>query len=970
MACFGNLTAAGISARNENTLALANINFDFSLIKFKAPKEFLQLGKALSPTRRKNAEEGSTHRTARKLGALFEQVASPPEELVKAYGRRASEISQALGARQAGKHLGLFNDHAGADATVLWAAAVSGKTAIAVALLACMLARMWDAPKATSIWVELVLKRKEQIQQICDGSGLSHHALVAASRQDITRRELAEWDASARSWLDIADTVKEEEHRKMETVLLNLSVPVDNSTDIFTSVIRVWNTAMMAMDNLCRGVPQRVYNGAVLIAITSWHLYPDVDVFGGKLKTIMQNDMLVSPGGRLTVGLEDADPESTIGVHWSLSLANLRYYGDPVFATSHMRDASRISFQDLTLVCLGSLFASWESDDFDPLFDQEKGAAFIVALWKNIERMVPGVSGYTHKVQLPQTPNTLEAKARCILSSPNHWLRLLASAAGRLLQSDIEGRATARKLVSLGCRRGRSLLQAEEKGLLPYFGLLDARVLSQFAIEDSSILLFRELAKKLKLHAKCPKAVLYLKDSGGSIETSQFATVSPLQCLGRLHDGEEKLYKSHVRWIPYSEASVSKPFYPGLSNDEVRKFDHDQIQFIEGILHCPQSLWDHQPEDTTPQPPTKELVIEDVISLLDANLLNAVSIVFDIYSSSIYDLPSVQNGDQSEHLTSLTYGKVARKRTEVIINWTLTIKPKLNISRVQRRLEAPSRPQRKRTNETNRDSAMLLAWSLRALSTAADIWPSHTNPTISLKVIERNLWAAPWLPNIDDFHFELGRNLSQTFSCIAMLETGDLIIPSKELKNVFAMSIRNTIYVAASLLADPDTECLPYESRMIIGNVGRPGVSMMIPPADPVLRKPKLESWRVINHEQLTADSKCTDMFDRTSLHLSFTGFEQPVGSTLKQGAQDLEACYLETVVTVFDGSEKIGDLAILDAMDRGLLLKKLTNSPCPHPLRPSQCPRWLVVDSWAELLEIPRGRRKRLGESPQKDVQ
>ncbi|KAI1747770.1 hypothetical protein F4782DRAFT_535045 [Xylaria castorea] len=923
MAFFGNLTAAGISARNENTLALANLNFDFSLIKLNAPKEFLQLGKALSPTRRKNAEEGSTHRTARKLGALFEQVASPPEQLVKAYGRRASEISQALGARQAGKHLGFFDDHAGADATVLWAAAVSGRTAIAVALLACMLARMWDAPKATSIWVELVLKRKEQIQQICDGSGLSHHALVAASRQDITRRELAEWDASARSWLDIADTVKEAEHRKMETVLLNLSVPVDNSTDIFTGVIRAWNIAMMAMDNLCKGVPQRVYNGAVLIAITSWHLYPDVDVFGGKVKTIIQNDMLVSPGGRLTVGLEDADPESTVGVHWSLSLANLRYYGDPVFATSHMSDASRISFQDLTL-----------------------GATFIVALWRSIERIAPGVSPYTHKAQLHQTPDTPEAKARCILSSPNHWLRLLASAAGRLLESDMESRATARRLVSLGCRRGRSLLQAEEKSLLPYFGLLDARALSQFALNESSVFLFRELANKLRLDAKCPKVIIHLRDSGSGVKTDQFATVSPIQCSRRLHQNEER-YKSHVWWIPCSEASAPKLFDPELSDDEVRKLDHNQIQFNEGILRCSQSLWDVQSGDTTPQAPTKdgevhelhcllenayqrlyvsvdvsnqlstELTIEDVISLLNTNLLNVVSIVFDIYGSSIYDLPSLQNGDQGAHLTSLTYEKVARKRTEVIINWTLTIKPRLSISRVQRRLKTPSRSKRKRKNETSRDSAMLLAWSLRALSTAADIWPSHTNASISLKVIEHSLWSAPWLPNIDDLHFESGRNLSQTFSCIAMLETGDLIIPSKELKNVFAISIRNTIYVAASLLADPDTECLPYESRMIVGNVGRPGVSMMVPPADPVLRKPKLESWRVINHEQLTADGKCTDMFDRRSLHLSFTGFEQPVGSTLKQGAQDLEACYLETVVTVFDGSEKIGDLAILDAMDR-----------------------------------------------------
>ncbi|KAI0448407.1 hypothetical protein F5B21DRAFT_121706 [Xylaria acuta] len=174
----------------------------------------------------------------------------------------------------------------------------------------------------------------------------------------------------------------------MEAVLLNLSLPVDNSTDVFTGVMRVWNTAMMATDNLCKGIPQRVYNGAAIVAITSWHLYPDVDVFGDKTKCVTQKDVLASAGGRLTVGLEDADPESTIGVHWSLSLANLRFYGDPVPTTSNMTDRSRIYFQDLTLVCLGSLFATWESEDFDPRFDQEKGARFIIALWKSIERKV------------------------------------------------------------------------------------------------------------------------------------------------------------------------------------------------------------------------------------------------------------------------------------------------------------------------------------------------------------------------------------------------------------------------------------------------------------------------------------------------------------------------------------------------------------------------------------------------------
>lgn len=40
-----------------------------------------------------NAEDGPLHRTARKLGALFEQILPPIKTLIKAYGVRVSEIS-------------------------------------------------------------------------------------------------------------------------------------------------------------------------------------------------------------------------------------------------------------------------------------------------------------------------------------------------------------------------------------------------------------------------------------------------------------------------------------------------------------------------------------------------------------------------------------------------------------------------------------------------------------------------------------------------------------------------------------------------------------------------------------------------------------------------------------------------------------------------------------------------------------
>ncbi|KAH8753655.1 hypothetical protein F5882DRAFT_259959, partial [Hyaloscypha sp. PMI_1271] len=87
------ITAALASATNEVTLAAANLNFDFSLVKLAAPKESSAIGLALSERRRDNAKNGPSHITARKLEALFEGLIPSIPHLIRKYGLRASEIS-------------------------------------------------------------------------------------------------------------------------------------------------------------------------------------------------------------------------------------------------------------------------------------------------------------------------------------------------------------------------------------------------------------------------------------------------------------------------------------------------------------------------------------------------------------------------------------------------------------------------------------------------------------------------------------------------------------------------------------------------------------------------------------------------------------------------------------------------------------------------------------------------------------
>jgi hypothetical protein len=108
------------SATNENYAALANIIFDFSLIKMEAPVEFNGIVSALSASRGVEAEEGTSHKTARRLGALFEDLVPSTPKLISAYGLRMSEIMNTSGVNDIGtSQHGPFEPYVGADGTTL-----------------------------------------------------------------------------------------------------------------------------------------------------------------------------------------------------------------------------------------------------------------------------------------------------------------------------------------------------------------------------------------------------------------------------------------------------------------------------------------------------------------------------------------------------------------------------------------------------------------------------------------------------------------------------------------------------------------------------------------------------------------------------------------------------------------------------------------------------------------------------------
>ena len=76
MASIGKVVANCINGTAESTLALANLNLDFSLYNvIEPPKD--GVGNALSSLRRDEAETGRAHKTARQLNGLFGPLLSP-----------------------------------------------------------------------------------------------------------------------------------------------------------------------------------------------------------------------------------------------------------------------------------------------------------------------------------------------------------------------------------------------------------------------------------------------------------------------------------------------------------------------------------------------------------------------------------------------------------------------------------------------------------------------------------------------------------------------------------------------------------------------------------------------------------------------------------------------------------------------------------------------------------------------------
>lgn len=273
------------------------------------------------------------------------------------------------------------------------------------------------------------------------------------------------------------------------------------------------------------------------------------------------------------------------------------------------------------------------------------------------------------------------------------------------------------------------------------------------------------------------------------------------------------------------------------------------------------------------------------------------------------------------------------------------------------------------------------ASSLLALGIIEKVYSAFGDATITPSIVKAPLHSAKWL-GIGDTHTykelnnhpNLEMQREEAFSCISYLETG-LDLAPEVFKKVVAVSVGDSIFVAGGLLCDPVDLQKKSLIKRLIGNFGKPGIALLIPPPNPLCRQSMPEDWKLINHD-LYQGGTVDDAFSGTTLHLSFTGWSMQVDTSRNKndrGVVDKEVEMYEALVSVHESGKWIADLDVLTAiskssfdqhhdffykvrctheqtsMNTGLACSEMSFDDCPV----------ITIGSWEELLDFlnrPKG--------------
>jgi hypothetical protein len=941
------VNSSEISNSFETRLALGSGYADVSLIKVQPPSEYRGLGNTLSPFRNEEAETGQSHVTASHLGVLFEGLVPQTPYLIRAYGLRCSEVAKNRAVNPPGtREYGVFASQVGADGTNIWAAATSGQSAIAVHLLACILARVWDSPKAISIWMELIAVRKEYLAS--SGRPLD----LPLSRIRVDREQIARWDASARAWLLTADQANENRQKQLRLIIDHLGIPVNAKLALSESVIDAWTNAMVTVDKLIAGVPHSVQIGASLLGLTAWHLYPDMIILGKDIaaKEVKQSDRLINPGGILTIGIEDTRNRGE-GIYWSLPLAYMRYYGDPIICKTTLHSqASRVSIDQLVFVALGCLIRRWCAavDDIDP------AAEVLVDLYRSIYHVEP--------------KKTTKATS---------WLELFGQTAKEYITSKGSRKNELLQLIKYGRRRFASFV--DNPGSISLFGLSDPSIF--FSILNGNIARVSMLQMVARDFSDSNELMVIQCKSSDQYSSWEMFSVCPLldpksEVLGDYEAKQPTVWISKPELNHMSKEMQQKAHKERFSVERLKGTRLITLERPIPLLWSPQGYqWQNAPPEfylcyrgIEPCRPTSRASGANVQARFlfgDSSTAALYSIKITWWTKSPNEDAQVLENKNIRQLPNIFILRHIKFALELNLPDTAYLYTHLASGKFSEKDDAT-----KSDRQTAEENDQAVWKSLQGLVTVWNLYQNLNNATVELKVASSPLCFHQWIPEECKVEsLALGSNQwisqykgpnrispfsmdqKQTFACIARFESGTFNFTPSAMSGVIAISSNNSLYVTRRLLQDPwQSSCTTVDR--VIGNVGKSGMAFLVSPEIPRPPRAVSDDYALVNHYPFS--SKEEDCFQRTTLHMNLTGWELPidVGS---RGNRDIEAYYAEVAIGIYDHGKWVADVNIMNIFQHRLsIIVPHCSTRHERLVQKEDLSRFVSIDSWEELLDNP----------------
>ena len=623
-------------------------------------------------------------------------------------------------------------------------------------------------------------------------------------------------------------------------ILKNISLPITRNTGVYSSVMEVWRKALKTLDFLIQGMPQRVQEGEVLLGLSSWHLYPDMYALGSETTLVPQNDPLVGNGGIVTIGLQNVDPDRDDGIYWSLPMAHLRYYGDPVMRTASAGDqSSRGSIEQLLLVTLGSVMSTW------------------------------GKFGSDLDAPTEIVDTTFRSLGFGVAQGPK-WVQPIAIAIKRFKESHGPEREALSRLVHFGIRRCPDFIAEPAEHPPAMFGLADMRFLvSQCPNVDSKLKCLRDAAKAFGV------------DNAKNVIIRYFPEPNTIARYTHLNSGYRRKPKKRTR------SGRSKDYTLEKEND--MHWMHSQMENLDdGSTNDPEH--ENIKESINNRRPFA-LKIYCPLRPGDEIHVGCEFVYGDPFSAAVFQ-PIKR--DQNPRRVSNRVGM-----TDILDIFPMQ---DVDLQLARKQLEKLCYDRRCESKLEN------YYQSLASIKEALDIYERLPSATTNMRVTSKPMYSWNWSRS---GHETRKASLAHAFACIAMFETGELDLDPHVLGGaaIMAMSYGNSIYVAERMISDP-TDILPMCAiRRIIGNIGRPGLSLLVPPQQLKAPKPDFGSWNMVNH--IPFDGRMEDSFAGTSLHLSFSEYQLAV-NVGTYGQRDQEACFVEAIVSVYDCGRWVADIDIM----------------------------------------------------------